>query len=218
MSGPDAHVIPGVPGRWSTTEAGALTVTAAAGDGVKVNGETADGTVEVPSGSTLEFPGGQVGFAGGTGGAYGVPSCLHLPPAPPGNHLPMRIEAGERALVHTALQDKAITYLRYLENRDWASARTMCSDTATVWHNDGKGDETIDQNISGMRGQIDAIESMRYEIVRQFTKADEVLQQHVVHVATKDGTRGQVHAAVYFRFEDGLISRIEEYANFVPSA
>jgi uncharacterized protein len=70
--GRDVHVIPGVPGQWSTTEAGALTVTAAVEDGVKVNGETADGTVEVPAGSPLEFPGGHVGFAGGSDGAYGL--------------------------------------------------------------------------------------------------------------------------------------------------
>jgi hypothetical protein len=39
----------------------------------------------------------------------------------------------------------------------------------------------------------------------------------VVHVATKNGMRGEVHAAVYFRFEGDLITRIEEYATFVPS-
>jgi hypothetical protein len=115
------------------------------------------------------------------------------------------------------IKDKALAYLRHLETREWASARAMCAETATVWHNDGKGDETIDENVTGMERQIDAIESMRYDITRQISRPDEILQQHVVNVATKDGTRGQVHAAVYFRFEDGLITRIEEYANFVPS-
>jgi hypothetical protein len=67
-----------------------------------------------------------------------------------------------------------------------------------------------------MKGQIDSIESMRYDVVRQFSRPGEVLQQHVVNVATTQGMRGTVHAAVYFRFEDGLITRIEEYANFVP--
>lgn len=39
-----------------------------------------------------------------------------------------------------------------------------------------------------------------------------------MHVATKNGMRGEVHAAVYFRFDDaGLITRIEEYANFIPA-
>lgn len=353
VTGRDTHVLPGVPGRWSISESGALTVTAAAEDGVEVDGEPANGTVEVPSGSPLGFPSGRVGFAGGADGAYGLvvmdhdavtssglsgidvypydpawvfegeyraapegrrievvrltaprsteailapvdlavtingseyvlsvlqdmpgqrlvvftdetngtgtpeigrwlvlplldpgstltvdfnqatlshhhlaPTVFTCPLSPPGNHLPLRVEAGECALVHNTpkesavvshdIKEKAITYLRHLENRDWAGARAMCSKTATVWHNDGKGDETIEENIGGMEGQIEAIESMHYDIVRQLAQPGEVLQQHVVEVATKDGTRGRVHAAVYFRFEDGLITRIEEYASFVP--
>jgi ketosteroid isomerase-like protein len=136
----------------------------------------------------------------------------------------MRIEAGERALVHAHrtggrnsasqdLEDKAVTFLRHLENREWAEARAMCSEEATVWHNDGKGDQTIEENIAGMAAQIEPIESMHYNITRQFSQPDEVLQQHAVHVVTKDATLVRVDAAVYFRFDDGLITRIEEYAS-----
>ncbi|ASO21659.1 ketosteroid isomerase-like protein [Actinoalloteichus hoggarensis] len=110
------------------------------------------------------------------------------------------------------LADKAVAYLRHLENQDWGAARAMCSATATVWHNDGKGDSTIDENIAGMEAQIEPIQSMRYDITRQFSKPGEVLQQHVVNVAMKDGALFRVDAAVYFRFEDGRITRIEEYA------
>ncbi len=115
------------------------------------------------------------------------------------------------------LKDKVTAYLRHLENRDWAGVRALFSDAATIWHNDGKGESTIDENIAAMKAQIHTIESMRYEITRQFSQADEVLQQHVVNVATTDGMRGQVRAAVYFRFDDGLIGRVEEYtAGFEP--
>lgn len=72
VAGLEPRTIPGVPGRWSTTEAGALTVTASAEDGVRVDRETVDGTVTVPSGSALELPGDLVGFAGGSDGAYGL--------------------------------------------------------------------------------------------------------------------------------------------------
>ncbi|MGW4772467.1 nuclear transport factor 2 family protein [Nocardia sp. NPDC004278] len=113
-------------------------------------------------------------------------------------------------------EDKVIRYLRNLENRDFSSARSMCSDTATVWHNDGNGEQTIAENIASMHRQIPSIESMRYEVIRQISDRDAVLQQHVVHVATTNGMRGKVHAAVYFRFDGDLITRIEEYANFVP--
>ncbi|MBT3153288.1 nuclear transport factor 2 family protein [Streptomyces sp. CHD11] len=116
------------------------------------------------------------------------------------------------------LKNKAAAYLRALETADWDTARSMCADTATVWHNDGKGEQSIEENVEGMEGQIHTIESMSYDITRQFAQPGEVLQQHVVHVATKNGMRGEVHAAVYFRFDAaGLITRIEEYANFVPA-
>ncbi|MEU6644718.1 DUF1684 domain-containing protein [Saccharomonospora sp. NPDC046836] len=72
VTGPDSHVIPGVPGQWSITEAGALTVSVAADDGMTVNGEAVNGTTEVPSGSSLEFSDGRAGFAGGADGFYGV--------------------------------------------------------------------------------------------------------------------------------------------------
>lgn len=110
------------------------------------------------------------------------------------------------------LQEKAIAYLRRLEQADWPGARAMCSASATVWHNDGKGDSTIDENMVGMAGQVDAIASMRYNIIRQFSRPGEVLQQHVLHVTMKDGARFEMRAAVYFGFADGLITRIEEYA------
>jgi uncharacterized protein (DUF1684 family) len=72
VKGPGPHAIAGIPGRWGTTATGALTVTATAADGVRVNGQPADGTVEVPAGSPFELPGRRVGFAGGGAGAYGL--------------------------------------------------------------------------------------------------------------------------------------------------
>ncbi|MGI5439066.1 DUF1684 domain-containing protein [Streptomyces shenzhenensis] len=72
ITGRDPHTLPGVPGEWSTDEAGALTVTATAADGVTIDGTTVDGTAEVPSGRALEFPDDRVGFAGGADGSYGL--------------------------------------------------------------------------------------------------------------------------------------------------
>jgi len=69
-SGQGLHVIAGVPGQWSTNDVGALTVTAAVDEGVRINGATAEGTVEVTVGSALEFHGGRMGFASGSNGAY----------------------------------------------------------------------------------------------------------------------------------------------------
>ncbi|MGO2023055.1 MAG: hypothetical protein ACTH2N_11860 [Brachybacterium tyrofermentans] len=57
---------------------------------------------------------------------------------------------------------------------------------------------------------------MRYEITRQFQKPGEVLQQHVLHINMPDGAGTELPVAMYFGFQDGLIDRIEEYANMTP--
>ncbi|PDP86667.1 hypothetical protein CQJ94_15340 [Glycomyces fuscus] len=72
ITGPGPHTLPGVPGEWRTTEAGSLTVTAEAVDGVRVAGSLVDGTSPVPSGGSLRFPDDRVGFASGADGSYGL--------------------------------------------------------------------------------------------------------------------------------------------------
>ncbi|WP_217899923.1 nuclear transport factor 2 family protein [Rhodococcoides kyotonense] len=122
-----------------------------------------------------------------------------------------------RPTVTQDLKLTVLTYLGALERSDWQTARALCADTATVWHNDGKGDETLDDYFTGVRGQISRYESIRYDIIRQFSEPGGVLQQHVVRVVGTDGTRGGIHAALHFGFDDtGLITRIEAYANYIP--
>ncbi|GCD39705.1 hypothetical protein OEIGOIKO_07561 [Streptomyces chrestomyceticus JCM 4735] len=54
--------VPGVPGRWTSTGfAGSLTLTAAPAEGVSVDGQDVDGTVELNGASRLALPGGRRG-------------------------------------------------------------------------------------------------------------------------------------------------------------
>ncbi|BDH14266.1 nuclear transport factor 2 family protein [Streptomyces hygroscopicus] len=110
----------------------------------------------------------------------------------------------------------AVHYLRQWEVRDYATMRSLCTDTATVWHNDGSGDQPIDENMELLKQLAADVETLRYDIVRQFQDGDEVLQQQVLHLTMTDGSRSDVHAAMYFRFDGDLIDRVEEYFNVVP--
>ncbi|HEY3472647.1 MAG TPA: DUF1684 domain-containing protein [Amycolatopsis sp.] len=151
-------------------------------------------------------------------------------PLPPvGNHLPVPVPAGERGPVYgepegkredmsTDIKDTAVRYLRRLEEGDYAGMRALCTDTATVWHNDGKGEQSIDENLAMLKDGPAADASLRYDITRQLAEADEVLQQHVLRISNANGPLGEVQAAMYFRFKNGFIDRIEEYANFIPAA
>ncbi|MDO0930589.1 hypothetical protein QQY66_02400 [Streptomyces sp. DG2A-72] len=53
----------------------------------------------------------------------------------------------------------------------------MCAEAATVWHNDGKGEQAIEENIQNLAGRVDAIESMRYDVVRQLSQSGEGVHQ-----------------------------------------
>ncbi|MFC8125655.1 nuclear transport factor 2 family protein [Streptomyces sp. NPDC057302] len=114
------------------------------------------------------------------------------------------------------LRAAAVHYLRQWEARDYVTMRSLCTDTATVWHNDGSGAQPIDENMELLKRLAADVDTLRYDIVRQFQDDDAVLQQQVLHLTATDGSRSDVHAAMYFRFDGGLIDRIEEYFNVVP--
>ncbi|WP_344527751.1 nuclear transport factor 2 family protein [Streptomyces albiaxialis] len=108
--------------------------------------------------------------------------------------------------------EMATRCLRRMESCDFEGVRAMCTETATVWHNDGTGDRTIDEKLEQLRPLAGAVGSLRFDITRQFHGANEVLQQHVLRMTMLDGSRSEVHAAMYFRFDGDLIDRMEEYA------
>ncbi|MFE7115918.1 nuclear transport factor 2 family protein [Streptomyces sp. NPDC057654] len=114
------------------------------------------------------------------------------------------------------LRAAAVHYLRQWEARDYATMRSLCTGTATVWHNDGSGEQPIDENMELLKRLAADVNTLRYDVVRQFQDRDEVFQQQVLHLTAADGSRSEVHAAMYFRFDGGLIDRIEEYFNVVP--
>ncbi|WP_243794760.1 nuclear transport factor 2 family protein [Saccharopolyspora gloriosae] len=115
------------------------------------------------------------------------------------------------------ISEKVESGLRLLESYDFTGFRAMCTSGCTLWENDGNGEQTIEDRMVQFKSFVAGVDSLRYEVLRRFEKADEVLQQHVLHVALADGTHNQVNAAVYFRFADGLIDRIEEYGYAVPA-
>ena len=78
--------------------------------------------------------------------------------------------------------------------------RAMCADTATVWHNDGKGEQTIEETLEQLKQRTGGGAALRYDIVRQFQKPDEVLQQHVLHISMPGGSGIELPVAMYFGF------------------
>ncbi|MFF8784407.1 hypothetical protein [Streptomyces sp. NPDC015125] len=78
--------------------------------------------------------------------------------------------------------------------------------------------QTVDEKLEQFRFLADMVGSLRFDMTRQFRGANEVLQQHVLRLTMPDGSRSEVHAAMYFRFDGYLIDRMEEYAYEVGPA
>ncbi|MCX4680652.1 nuclear transport factor 2 family protein [Streptomyces sp. NBC_01433] len=114
------------------------------------------------------------------------------------------------------ISETAIRFLRRLEVYDFADAQAMCTEKATVWQNDGKGEQTIDERLRQFSSFAATVDSLRFDVIRQFRDANELLLQYILHLVTADGSRSEVHAVVHFRFEGGLIDRIEENIYTVP--
>lgn len=72
ISGAEPQTIAGVPGHWSTTANGALQITATESEGVIVNGQPVDGSVELPAAAQVGFPAERTAMTMGGNGTYGI--------------------------------------------------------------------------------------------------------------------------------------------------
>ncbi|MEV0263984.1 nuclear transport factor 2 family protein [Streptomyces sp. NPDC050617] len=110
------------------------------------------------------------------------------------------------------IAETATRCLRHLESYEFDEVLAMCTESATVWHNDGKGEQTVAEKMEQLKPLAETVDSLRFDITRQFHGANEVLQQQVLRLTMPDGSRSEFHAAMYFRFDGDLIDRMEEYA------
>ncbi|RKT86989.1 Limonene-1,2-epoxide hydrolase catalytic domain [Saccharopolyspora antimicrobica] len=114
------------------------------------------------------------------------------------------------------ISETATEFLRRLASGDFDRVREMCNDTATVWHNDGVGEQAIGEKLDQLELLMPTVHALEYDVFRQFQNDDEVLQQQVLRLELADGSCREVHAAMHLRFEGDLIDRIEEYTYVMP--
>lgn len=114
------------------------------------------------------------------------------------------------------ITERATRFLQCMETFDFEKMRAMCTDTASVWHNDGTGEQALTDKLEQLKSLADNVESLKFDITRQFHDSNEVLQQNILSMTMKDGSRSEVYAATYFRFDSLLIDRMEEYTYPMP--
>jgi ketosteroid isomerase-like protein len=107
-------------------------------------------------------------------------------------------------------------FFRSFENGDFATLESLLAADATVWHNDGNGDQSRADNLAVLRTIHAHIDGLRFDAIRCGSCADGVFQHHILRGSLPNGEECSLAAAMFLEISDGRIHRVEEY--FDPAA
>ncbi|MGH3262454.1 MAG: nuclear transport factor 2 family protein [Trebonia sp.] len=98
-----------------------------------------------------------------------------------------------------------------VEQGDFAGMRACYAPNATVWHNDGLPEQTLDENIALVTAVASVLSGLRYDVIRRAEVEDGVYTQHVLCGDLPDGTELRVDAVMFLHIANDRIHRVEEY-------
>ncbi|MFF4597368.1 nuclear transport factor 2 family protein [Amycolatopsis sp. NPDC001319] len=102
-------------------------------------------------------------------------------------------------------------FFRAIERGDIDAVRAIYAPDATVWHNDGGGDQGLEANLDILGLFSRAIRGLHFDVSRRVDVGDGVFQQHVLRGRLPNGEESALEIAMYLAVSDGRITRIEEY-------
>lgn len=109
-----------------------------------------------------------------------------------------------------------------LAEGDLAAARECFALEAVIWHGFDRIAHDLDGVAEDWRQLVANFPSRSFVDIRRQATATGFVQQHVMHVTTRDGRRMAWPICIVVRIEDGRIARLDEYIDragfFVPEA
>ncbi|MFE5159012.1 nuclear transport factor 2 family protein [Streptomyces sp. NPDC056697] len=102
-------------------------------------------------------------------------------------------------------------FFRAVERGDVDAVRGIYASDVAIWHNDGAGDQGLEDNLVVLGLLGGAIHGMRFDVTRRADVGAGVFQQHVLRGQLSDGEQVGLDAAMYIAVNDRKITRIEEY-------
>jgi uncharacterized protein len=96
---------------------------------------------------------------------------------------------------------------------DVEGLRRIYAPDARIWHNDDDAEQTVEENLRTLRWLARNVRDLRYEEIRREPIGTGYVQRHVLRGSIPDGTPIEVPACLFVTVADGLIARIEEYAD-----
>jgi ketosteroid isomerase-like protein len=97
------------------------------------------------------------------------------------------------------------------EHGDFDGMRACYAPDATVWHNNGRPEQTFDENVTLVAAVASVLSGLRYDVIRRVAAEDGVFSQHVVCGELPDGTELRLDAVMFLRVANDRIHRVEEY-------
>ncbi|WP_101951127.1 nuclear transport factor 2 family protein [Mycobacterium sp. 3519A] len=94
---------------------------------------------------------------------------------------------------------------------DFDRIREQFSADFTIWHNNGSGEQDLEETIASLRTLHSLFEQFTFVVRHRMVVRDEVFQIHALEGTLVDGVRFTLDAAVYLRFVDGQLIRMEEF-------
>ncbi|PHV67133.1 ketosteroid isomerase [Williamsia muralis] len=126
---------------------------------------------------------------------------------------PLAISLSHHAIrgVDMTMIDVVDRYFVAAEAADVDELRRIYAPDATIWHNDGAGDLTVDEHLHNLAMLFGAMPSATFEVKRRSEVEGGVFQTHTFHGVLPDGTPVAVDAALFVGVADNRVTRIEEY-------
>lgn len=98
-----------------------------------------------------------------------------------------------------------------VEQGDFEGMRACYAPEATVWHNDGQPEQTVEENVAAVSAVAGVLSGLRYDVIRRVEFEEGVFTQHVLRGELPDGREFRLDAAMYLRVANDRIQRVEEY-------
>lgn len=100
---------------------------------------------------------------------------------------------------------------------DPAGVRACYHPDARIWHNFDEHEQTVDENVALLAAIVNVLSERKYTTRERFAIPGGVGQQHYLDGVLPDGSKFHLPAAIFFKIEDGLITRIDEYFDTAQS-
>jgi ketosteroid isomerase-like protein len=96
---------------------------------------------------------------------------------------------------------------------DVEAARAVYAPGAVIWHNTDGIEQDVPANLAVLGWMAANFSDRSYCEVRRHEWDTGFVQQHVLRMTKRDGTRVELRACVVATVADGKVTRIDEYLN-----